>query len=59
LAIAVLTQYAVPPDLAVLPVSSGLPALPSIGITVKTARPDGSPLLRSFEAEVRAILTAL
>jgi DNA-binding transcriptional LysR family regulator len=59
LAVAVLTQYAVPPDLAVLPVSSGLPALPSIGITVKTARPDGSPLLRSFEAEVRAILGAL
>lgn len=58
-AIAVLTQYAVPPDLTVLPVSSGLPSLPSIGITVKTARRSSSPLLRSFEAEVRSILPTL
>lgn len=58
-AIAVLTQYAVPPDLVVLPPSSGLPALPSVGITLRTASREPSPLLRSFEAEVRAILPTL
>ncbi|HEY1075997.1 MAG TPA: LysR family transcriptional regulator [Fontimonas sp.] len=58
-AIAVLTQYAVPPDLTVLPVSAGLPPLPSVGITVKTARRNASPLLRSFESEVRSLLPTL
>lgn len=58
-AIAVLTEYAVPPDLTVLPVASGLPPLPSVGITVVTAQREPSPLLRSFEAEVRAILPTL
>ncbi len=56
-AIAVLTEYAVPPDLVVLPASSGLPALPSIGITLATAKGEASPLLKRFEAEVRAILS--
>lgn len=58
-AIAVLTEYAVPSDLVVLPTDSGLPALPAVGITVQTAKDDASPLLRRFEAEVRAILPTL
>ncbi len=41
-----------------LPVSSGLPALPSVGITVKTRR-NPSRLLRSFETEVRSLLLTL
>ena len=57
-AIAVLTQNAVPHDLYVLPPSSGLPPLPSIGITVKTGR-RSSQLLRSFESHVRAKLPTL
>ena len=57
-AIAVLTQNAVPHDLYVLPASSGLPPLPSIGITVKTGR-RSSQLLRSFESHVRAKLPTL
>jgi DNA-binding transcriptional LysR family regulator len=59
LAIAVLTGYAVPPDLDVLPVSSGLPALPGVGITLMTANADASPLLRRFEAEIRSLLPTL
>ena len=58
-AIAVLTQSAVPPDLYVLPPSSGLPKLPSIGITIKTARRNSSQLLRSFETHVRSVLPTL
>jgi len=57
-AIAVLTQSAVPPDLQILPPSSGLPKLPSIGITVKTGR-RSSQLLRSFESHVRSRLPTL
>ncbi len=58
-AIAVLTQSAVPSDLYVLPPSSGLPKLPSIGVVVKTARRNSSQLLRSFEAHVRSVLPKL
>lgn len=58
-AIAVLTQVAVPPDLCVLPPSSGLPKLPAIGVTVKTVRRNSSQLLRSFESHVRAMLPTL
>lgn len=58
-AIAVLTQVAVPPDLYVLPPSTGLPKLPSIGVTVKTARRNSSQLLRSFESHVRSMLPTL
>lgn len=58
-AIAVLTQVAVPPDLYILPPSSGLPKLPAIGVTVKTARRNSSQLLRSFESHVRAKLPTL
>lgn len=58
-AITVLTQTAVPPDLQVLPLSTGLPKLPSVGITVKTGRSKSSRLLRSFETHVRAVLPTL
>lgn len=58
-AIAVLTQVAVPPDLYILPASSGLPKLPSIGVTVKTARRNASQLLRSFESHVRSMLPTI
>lgn len=58
-AIAVLTRTAVPPDLQILPASSGLPALPSVGITVRKGRRQASRLLDRFEAHVRAVLPIL
>ena len=58
-AIAVLTRIAVPPDLQILPRSSGLPKLPSVGITVRTAERNSSTLLSHFEAHVRAVLPVL
>lgn len=59
-AITVLTQTGVPPDLQILPpAASGLPALPSVGITVQTARPNPSRLVNRFEAHVRAVLPIL
>lgn len=58
-AIAVLTRTAVPPDLQVLPPSSGLPALPSVGITVKKGQRQASRLLDRFEAHVRSVLPTL
>jgi DNA-binding transcriptional LysR family regulator len=58
-AIAVLTRTAVPPDLQILPRSSGLPKLPSVGITVRTAERNSSTLLSHFEAHVRAVLPVL
>lgn len=59
LAITVLTHTAVPPDLQILPPTTGLPKLPSVGITVRTEQHNTSRLLRSFEAHVRAILPTL
>jgi len=59
-AITVLTQTGVPPDLQILPpVASGLPSLPSVGITVQTARPSPSRLITRFEAHIRAVLPIL
>lgn len=58
-AIAVLTQSAVPPDLVVLPPSRALPALPSIGVTVKTVRRNSSMLLRQFESHIRTMLPTI
>lgn len=58
-AITVMTQTGVPPDLEVLPASSGLPSLPSVGITVQTADRSPSRLLSHFEAHVRAVLPTL
>lgn len=58
-AITVLTRTAVPPDLQILPRSSGLPKLPSVGITVRTGERNSSTLLSHFEAHVRAVLPVL
>lgn len=58
-AITVLTRTAVPPDLQILPRSSGLPKLPFVGISVKTGPRSASPLLDRFEAHVRAVLPTL
>jgi DNA-binding transcriptional LysR family regulator len=59
-AITVLTRTGVPPDLQILPPgSSGLPPLPSVGITVQTARPNPSRLVNRFEAHIRSILPIL
>ncbi|MBS0416137.1 MAG: LysR family transcriptional regulator [Proteobacteria bacterium] len=58
-AITVMTQTGVPPDLQVLPASVGLPPLPSVGITLQTARRLSSRLLERFEAHVRAVLPTL
>lgn len=58
-AITVMTLTGVPPDLQVLPPASGLPMLPSVGITVQTARKHPSRLLQLFEAHVRAVLPTL
>ena len=57
-AIAVLTQTAVPPDLQALPPGSGLPVLPSVGITVMMGR-RSSRLLNRFEAHIGAVLPTL
>ncbi|HWK48153.1 MAG TPA: LysR family transcriptional regulator [Stellaceae bacterium] len=58
-AIAVLTETAVPADLQILPVTSGLPMLPAVGITLKLGRRHPSPLLNTFEAHVRSVLPSL
>lgn len=58
-AITVMTQTGVPPDLQVLPASSGLPPLPSVGITLQTARRLSSRLLERFEIHVRSVLPTL
>lgn len=58
-AIAVLTKTAVPRDLQILQPSSGLPKLPSVGITVRTARRYMSRLISGFEAHVRSVLPTL
>lgn len=58
-AITVLTQTGVPPDLQVLPPSTGLPPLPSVGITVQTARRSPSRLISRFETHVRSVLPTL
>jgi DNA-binding transcriptional LysR family regulator len=58
-AITVLTRTAVPADLQILPRSSGLPKLPSIGISLKTGTRNASALLHHFEAHVRAVLPTL
>jgi len=58
-AITVLTRTAVPPDLQILPRSSGLPKLPSVGISLRTGPRNSSTLLSHFEAHVRAVLPAL
>jgi DNA-binding transcriptional LysR family regulator len=58
-AITILTPTAVPPDLQVLPASSRLPKLPSIGITLKMSRRNPSELINHFNAHVRSVLPTL
>jgi DNA-binding transcriptional LysR family regulator len=58
-AIAVMTQTAVPPDLSVLTSEPGLPALPGVGITLKTARARPSLLTTAFAEHIRSTLPLL
>ncbi|QGZ65328.1 LysR family transcriptional regulator [Paraburkholderia acidisoli] len=58
-AFAVITQTAVPPDLAVLPADAALPPLPAVGITVKCGRPRPSPLAGAFAEHIRQTLPIL
>ena len=58
-AITVLTHTAVPPDLEIIPTSSGLPELPAVGITIRKSGRMSSRLLGSFETHVRTMLPTL
>jgi len=58
-AFAVMTQTAVPPDLAVLNGDPGLPPLPAIGITLKLARARSSMLTTAFAEHIRTTLPLL
>lgn len=58
-AFAVITQTAVPPDLAVLPADAALPPLPAVGITVKCDRQRPSPLAAAFAEHIRQTLPLL
>lgn len=58
-AFAVITQTAVPPDLAILGGDPGLPALPSVAITLKLAKASASPLVAAFADHIRGLLPAL
>jgi len=58
-AIAVLTESAVPADLQILPADSGLPSLPSVGISLKVSRLAPSMLVKTFETHVRLVMAAI
>lgn len=58
-AIAVLTRAAVPADLGVLSNTTGLPDLPTIGLTLQMDEKRASPITRAFEAHVRTLLPVL
>lgn len=58
-AFAVITQTAVPPDLAVLPADAALPPLPAVGIAVKCDRQRPSPLAAAFAEHIRQTLPLL
>lgn len=58
-AIAVLTATAVPPDLAIVPPSSLLPPLPSVGIAIEKDPHRPSRLVDAFEAHVATVLPSL
>ncbi len=58
-AFAVLTQTAVPPDLAILNGDPALPPLPAVGITLRLAREQPTPLVAAFADHIRAVLPAL
>lgn len=57
-AIAVLTRAAVPDDLAVLS-NTGLPPLPTIGLTVRLDEQRASPITRAFAQHIRTMLPTL
>lgn len=57
--IAVMTQIAVSSDLQILPFTSGLPPLPSVGITLEVDRERPTALLQAFEQHVRTLLPSL
>ncbi|POR48800.1 LysR family transcriptional regulator [Paraburkholderia eburnea] len=58
-AFAVMTQTAVPPDLAILNGDPALPPLPAVGITVKSSRKRPSQLAAAFADHIRAVLPVL
>lgn len=58
-AVAVITQTAVAPDLCILSGDPALPALPSIGITLKFERARPSHLIKVFAEHIRLTLPLL
>ncbi len=58
-AFAVMTQTAVPADLAILAGDRGLPPLPAVGITLKFDRKRPSHLAVAFAEHIRAVLPVL
>ena len=58
-AIAVLTQTAVPRDLHILPVNSGLPSLPRVGITLRMNNEQPPLLINAFAEHIREVLPTI
>ncbi len=58
-AIAVLTQTAVPADLHILPLDSGLPSLPSVSIALKFESDQPAALVSAFADHVRLVLPTI
>ncbi|WP_051137999.1 LysR family transcriptional regulator [Burkholderia cepacia] len=58
-AFAVMTQTAVPADLAILAADRGLPPLPAVGITLRFDRKRPSHLTAAFADHIRAVLPVL
>ncbi len=58
-AFAVMTQTAVPADLAILAGDRGLPPLPAVGITLRFDRRRPSHLTAAFAEHIRAVLPVL
>ncbi len=58
-AFAVMTQTAVPADLAILAGDRGLPPLPAVGITLRFDRKRPSHLTTAFAEHIRAVLPVL
>ena len=58
-AFAVMTQTAVPADLAILAGDRGLPPLPAVGITLRFDRKRPSHLTAAFAEHIRAVLPLL
>ncbi|MGE3829369.1 MAG: LysR family transcriptional regulator [Parvibaculaceae bacterium] len=57
LAVSVMTQKAVPPDLHIL--DKPLPALPQLGVLVAMTQPEPSPAIEAFAGHIRRVLPAL